>query len=207
MKIKRAFQDITNVARKNIKITVHKSSHRKKLLKWLYEVINDFDYSQVTFASAVVIIDKYTERKGLDLSEYQLIGISALFISAKIEERYCKSILDYVHVTDNSYTKEEILKKEFDMINFIDMSIYQKLPHTYLRPWYIEKVSDKYNLKVRQEIFFSAFAYIMEKNTCGSNPNWIYLEGVKIAEKVLQGGEIDKDFNFYLVNNRKIDIF
>lgn len=202
--MKRAFQDITNVVRKNIKLTVHKSTHRKKLLKWLYEVINDFGYSQVTFSIAVFILDKYTEVKGLDLTKYQLIGVSALFISAKIEEKQCKRIEDYVHVTDNSYSKQDILKKEMEMLESFDFDLMFKLPHTFLKHWYLEKVSEKYTIHHRQEIFFCAFSHIIEKNTCGSNMYWIYLEGAREAEKVLEGCEIDPDLRFYLENNRRI---
>jgi G2/mitotic-specific cyclin 2 len=201
---KKTFLDITNVVRKNIKLTVHKSCHRKKLLKWLYEVLNDFEYSQVTFATAIFIIDRYTEVRGLDLAEYQLIGIAALFLSAKIEERHCKGIEDYIHVTDNSYGRSEILEKEAEMLRIFDFNLLLKLPHAFLRPWYLEKVTDKYQLKQRQEIFFCAFSYIMEKNACGGNIRWVYLEGIREAEKVFAGCSVDLDFRFYLETNRRL---
>lgn len=204
--MKRTFQDITNVARKNIRLTIHKSAHRKKLLKWLYEVVNDFGYSQVTFSTAVLVLDRYTEVKGLDLTEYQLIGISALFLSAKIEERHCKVIDDYIHVTDNSYMKREVLDKEIEMLEIFDFNLMFRLPHFFLKHWYLERVSEKYTIQHRQEIFFCAFSYIMEKNICGGNMYWIYLEGVREAEKLLSGCEIDIDFRFYLENNKRIKV-
>ncbi|AFM98997.1 cyclin [Encephalitozoon hellem ATCC 50504] len=206
--MKRVFQDITNVSRKNIKLTIHKSSHRRKLVKWLYEVMDDFGYSQVTFSTAIFILDKYIETRGLDLEKYQLVGISALFLSAKIEEKQCKGIEDYVHVTDSTCSKEEILEKEVDMLEVFGFNLMFKLPHSFLKEKYLEKVSDKYTVKQSQEIFFCAFSYVIEKNICGSSMYWIYLEGVKEAEKMLSGGEVDAGLRFYLENNKRIkDIF
>ncbi|AFN83761.1 G2/mitotic specific cyclin 1 [Encephalitozoon romaleae SJ-2008] len=202
--MKRVFQDITNVSRKNIKLTIHKSSHRRKLVKWLYEVMDDFGYSQVTFSTAVFILDKYTETRGLDLGKYQLVGISALFLSAKIEEKRCKGIEDYVHVTDNTYSKEEILDKEVEMLEIFGFNLMFRLPHSFLKERYLEKASGKYTVKQSQEIFFCAFSYVLEKNICGSSMYWIYLEGVKEAEKILSGNEIDAGLRFYLENNRRI---
>lgn len=205
--MKTAFQDITNVVRKNIKLTIHKSAHRRKLLKWLYEVVNDFRYSQVTFSTAVFILDKYTEAKGLDLGEYQLIGISALFLGAKIEERKCKSMDDYTHVTDDTYSRQQVLQKEIEMLELFDFNLLFRLPHSFLRAWYLEKVSDRFTVEHRQEVFFCAFSYVMEKNICGGNMYWIYLEGSREAEKVFSDCEIDTDFKFYLENNRRIKLF
>lgn len=202
--MKRVFQDITNVSRKNIKLTIHKSSHRRKLLLWLYEVMDDFGYSQITLSTAVFILDRYTETKGLDLDKYQLVGISALFLSAKMEERECKTIDDYVHVTDSTFSKQEILDKEIEMLEMFGFNPMLKLPHSFLREWYLEKVSDRYTIKQRQEIFFCAFSYVIERNVCGANMYWIYLEGVKEAEKILSGCEIDPRLRFYLENNRRI---
>ncbi|ADM12230.1 G2/mitotic specific cyclin 1 [Encephalitozoon intestinalis ATCC 50506] len=202
--MKRVFQDITNVSRKNIKLTIHRSSHRRKLVKWLYEVMDDFGYSQVTFSTAVFILDRYTEVRGLDLGKYQLVGISSLFLSAKIEEKRCKEIDDYVHVTDNTYSRREILDKEIEILEVFGFNLMFRLPHSFLKEKYLEKMSSEYTVKQCQEIFFCAFSYVIEKNICGSSMYWIYLEGIKEAEKVLSGHKASEDFRFYLENNRRI---
>lgn len=200
--MKRAFHDITNITRKNIKLTIHKSSHRKKLVRWLYEVVEDFEYSQVTFAMAIYILDRYTLNKGFNLSEYQLIGITVLFIAAKIEEPKCKSVMEYVEVTDRSVNRKEILEKEMDILSSFNFNLELHTPHRYLRIWYLEKMDCKYSLEERQEILFCGFAYILEKNTCRHNMYWMYLEGIREAEKVLTGQDVSDEFKFYLDHNR-----
>lgn len=203
MKIKRVFHDITNVTKKNFKLTIHKSSHRKKLIRWLYEVTRDFKYSQGTFALSVYILDFYTQKRGFSLTDYQLIGITSLFIGAKIDERVCKHIDEYIKVTDNYVKKEEILNLEKEILEVLDFDI--KIPHSYLHTWYLENMSNKYSLVERREILFSTFAYIMEKNTCKNNMYWIYLEGIRESEKILSGLKISEELQFYLENNRLIE--
>jgi hypothetical protein len=199
--MKRAFHDITNVARKNIKLTIHKSSHRKKLVKWLYEVVEDFEYSQVTFALGIHILDKYTLNKGFDLSEYQLIGITVLFIAAKIEEPKAKSVKDYMEVTDSSVSIREILEKELEILQSFNFDIDLQIPHAYLRSWYLQKMECKFSLIERQEILFCAFAFILEKHTCRHNMYWMYLEGIREAERILSGCVLPEDITFYLKHN------
>ncbi|KAK6089473.1 hypothetical protein P3W45_001610 [Vairimorpha bombi] len=198
--IKRVFHDITNVSRKNFKLTIHKSSHRKKLIRWLYEVTRDFKYSQATFAISIYILDSYTQKCGFDLNDYQLIGITSLFVGAKIDEKLCKSIDEYVAVTDNYAKKEEIINLEREILKVLDFDI--KIPHLYLKTWYLKKMSSKFTLLERREILFSAFAYIMEKNICKNNMYWIYLEGIREAEKLLSCKDMSEELKFYIENNR-----
>lgn len=176
-------------------------------MRWLYEVMNDFGYSQVTFSTAILLMDRYTEKKGVKLSEYQLIGISGLFLSAKVEERECKRIEEYMYVTESSYGVEEILVKEREMVEMLEFSGVIRLPHSFLRLWYLERICSGYSISERQEIMQCGFSCVMERNTCGSNMYWIYLEGMKEAEKVFSGGEIETDLRFYLENNKRIKVF
>lgn len=50
---------------------------------------------------------KSTSRKNL-----QLVGVAALLIASKYEELYPPEVQDFVYITDNTYTKEQILTME-----------------------------------------------------------------------------------------------
>ncbi|WUR05024.1 cyclin-family protein [Vairimorpha necatrix] len=199
---RRVFHDITNVSKKNIKLTIHKSSHRKKLIRWLYEVIRDFKYSQSTFGLTIYILDSYTQQMGFDINSYQLIGITSLFIAAKLEERATKPLEDYLVVTDNLVSAEELINMERMIIVNIQFDI--KIPHSYLKLWYLKRMTNHFTMKERQEILFSAFACIIEKNASIKNIYCVYLEGIREAERIMSGSDISKDLEFYIKNNRVI---
>jgi cyclin A len=42
-------------------------------------------------------------------SKLQLVGTAALFVAAKFEETHPPEIADFVYVTDEAYTKREVI--------------------------------------------------------------------------------------------------
>ena len=42
----------------------------------------------------------------------QLVGVAALLIATKYEEIYPPTVKDFIYLTDNTYTKSQILKME-----------------------------------------------------------------------------------------------
>jgi cyclin B len=56
-------------------------------------------------------------------SKLQLVGVTAMLIACKYEEIYPPIVKDFVYITDNAYTKEEILDMERDMLQTLDFDI------------------------------------------------------------------------------------
>ena len=117
------FKDITNIKVNKINVTVHKIKHKQTLYKWMYDVSVDFNYHHITLLTAILMVEKYTDRFGFLLENYQLIGITALYVAAKIEETNTQKISVYEKVTDYTYTKIEILKCERKLLDFLDYDL------------------------------------------------------------------------------------
>lgn len=196
--IKRAFQDITNSKIKNIKLVIHKSSHRKKLLRWIFEVCNDFEYSNVTYVTAVLIIDSFTEKCGFEVEEYQMIGITCLFIAAKIEESVTKKVSDYSMVTDNTFTPEQIMQKEREIVSALDYNLLFTLPHKYFNIEYFNCHFTNLSFEEKQEILFCTIAALMERSSYTKNMFLLYLEAVKEMEDFIEKSDIDRNIKFYI---------
>jgi len=56
-------------------------------------------------------------------SEYQLLGVTAMLIACKYEEIYCPKIEDFVDITDNTYTRGQILDQEFKILRALKFEI------------------------------------------------------------------------------------
>lgn len=56
-------------------------------------------------------------------AEYQLLGVTAMLIACKYEEIYVPKIEDFVDITDNTYSKEQIMRKEFELLNSLDFDM------------------------------------------------------------------------------------
>lgn len=199
---KRAFEDITNLTSKRIKLTIHKSCHRKKLLRWIYEVCRDFRYTQYTYTLAVLIVDRYTEKSGFHLDEYQLLGISSLFLAAKIEESKTKPVGDYAMVTDYSHTVEEIIAKETAILEAMDYNIFPKLPQFYFDLNYFGSHFSSLDLQEKKEVLSCFIASQLERSSYSNNVFLLYLESKGEMEKVFIGKEsLMECTKFYIENN------
>ena len=59
---------------------------RATLISWLVEVHLKFKLMPETLYIAVNILDRYCEKQVVSREDFQLVGVTALFIAAKYEE-------------------------------------------------------------------------------------------------------------------------
>lgn len=198
-----AFLDITNITSKRIKLTIHKSAHRQKLLRWIYEVCRDFRYSLYTYTTTVLIIDKYTEKNGFELPRYQLIGISSLFLAAKIEESVTKPVSEYSMVTDRAFTEKEIVQWEWMIFESLGHELYMRLPQFFFNPDYFRKHFSFLRLVQKKELLNCFIAARLEMKSYTENVFLLYVESKREMEKWLtrQGKTLAESMTFYIRNN------
>ena len=81
---------------------------------------------------AVNYVDRYLSRQSSATrkSELQLIGISALFFAAKLEEIYPPKLAEFAYVTDSACTETEMREMELMMLKvFYSSNIFIKDTH------------------------------------------------------------------------------
>jgi cyclin B len=82
---------------------------RQILVDWLVEVHLKFKMKDETLYICVNLLDRYLSQTLVQRSKLQLVGITCLMIAAKYEEIYPPIITDYVYISDNTYSKQELL--------------------------------------------------------------------------------------------------
>lgn len=55
-----------------------------------------------------------------------------MLITTKYEEIYPPTVKDFVYITDNAYSKEEVLGMECDILQTLDFDIQQTTPFRFL---------------------------------------------------------------------------
>ncbi|KAK6093046.1 hypothetical protein MT418_006399 [Batrachochytrium dendrobatidis] len=87
---------------------------RRTLVLWLVEVIIEYDLRQETLYLTVNIIDRICALALIGRSQYQLLGITALWIAAKYEENHGKVPLlkNLYHICCSSYREKEFIQME-----------------------------------------------------------------------------------------------
>ena len=66
-----------------------------------------------TFSLAIDYIDRYLSVvTGVPKAQLQLLGITALFIAAKLEEIYPPKLSEFAYVTDSACSVDDIVRQE-----------------------------------------------------------------------------------------------
>lgn len=109
------------------------SKMRAILIDWLVDVHCKYDLLPQTLYIAIYLIDRHLEK---DLSvprqRLQLVGVTALFIAAKYEEIYPPEAEDFVRITDNAYTKDELFAMEVRILNRIGFRVTFPTAHQFM---------------------------------------------------------------------------
>ena len=91
---------------------------RAILLDWLNEVCEVYKLHRETYYLALDYLDRYLSTNvSVSKTFLQLIGISCLFIAAKVEEIYPPKLSEFAYVTDGACSEEDILKQELVILS------------------------------------------------------------------------------------------
>jgi hypothetical protein len=107
--------------------------NRAVLIDWLYQVHDRFKLLSDTFHMTIHLIDRYLQKVDVSKHELQLIGSTALLLACKYEEMTIPGMNDFVYVSDNAYSKEDMKEMERRMISTLSYDLGRPLTINYLR--------------------------------------------------------------------------
>ena len=93
-----------------------KDTSRAFLIEWIIDVHRKFRLLPETLYVTVYIIDKFLSLKQIKKSQLHILGVTSLLISTKYEEIYPPELKDLLTVSENKFTKAEVLKMEKEIL-------------------------------------------------------------------------------------------
>ena len=93
------------------------------LIDWLVEVHYKFKLHGPSLWLAVNILDRYLQKNEITRDRLQLVGVAALLIASKFDEVSPPEVDECVHITDNSYSKREVLQMEYRICESLGFQI------------------------------------------------------------------------------------
>lgn len=106
---------------------------RMAVVDWLVEVAEEYKLVSDTLYLAVSYIDRFLSSHVLATDMLQLLGVSCMLVASKYEEISPPHVEDFCYITDNSYTREEVVNMEKDLLNFLNFEISNPTTKTFLR--------------------------------------------------------------------------
>nr|CAD7597459.1 unnamed protein product [Timema genevievae] len=97
---------------------------RSILLDWLIEVCEVYKLHRETYHLTMDFIDRYLSKmRNVPKQHLQLIGITCLFIAAKVEEIYPPKLAEFAYVTDGACTEAEIMDMEIIILKSLNWKL------------------------------------------------------------------------------------
>ena len=93
----------------------------------------DLDYS--TLHLSVKLINRFVALQPIALSKFQLLGLTCLFIAAKIEEMYPPSIAQLIILAYHKFSESDFLGMEVIVLNELKFKIHMPTPMDFLDPF------------------------------------------------------------------------
>lgn len=108
-------------------------SMRGILVDWLVEVSEEYKLVPDTLYLTVYFIDRFLSQNYMERQKLQLLGITCMLIASKYEEICAPRVEEFCSITDNTYTREEVLKMESQVLNYLGFQLSAPTTKTFLR--------------------------------------------------------------------------
>ena len=157
MRKEEAAKKISPTYLKDVQLTSEvKDTSRAFLVEWIIDVHRKFRLAPETLYVTVFLIDRYLSLKQIKKSQLHILGVSALLISTKYEEIYPPDLRDLLSVSENKFSRKEVIEMERDMLLTIQFELTQPSAYRFLERF--RKISTVVN---DDKVFFLA-QYLQE---------------------------------------------
>ncbi|KAD4585699.1 hypothetical protein E3N88_23300 [Mikania micrantha] len=106
---------------------------RGVLVDWLVEVAEEYRLLPDTLYLTISYIDRFLSANVLNRQRLQLLGVSSMLIASKYEEISPPHTEDFCYITDNTFTKQEVVKMEADVLKTLKFEMGNPTVRTFLR--------------------------------------------------------------------------
>ncbi|KAJ3592999.1 hypothetical protein NHX12_005337 [Muraenolepis orangiensis] len=106
---------------------------RGLLIDWLIQVHARFQLLQETLYLTVAVLDRFLQVQPVSRRKLQLAGVTAMWVASKYEEMYSPDVADFAYITDNAFTKAQILQMEQVILRCLNFDLGRPLPLHFLR--------------------------------------------------------------------------
>ncbi|XP_055568716.1 cyclin-A2 isoform X1 [Falco biarmicus] len=146
---------------------------RAILVDWLVEVGEEYKLQNETLHLAVNYIDRFLSSMSVLRGKLQLVGTAAMLLASKFEEIYPPEVAEFVYITDDTYTKKQVLRMEHLILKVLSFDLAAPTINQFLTQYFLHKQT---NGKVE-----SLSMYLGELSLIDADPYLKYLPSVIAA--------------------------
>ncbi|XP_064918220.1 cyclin-A2 [Columba livia] len=149
------------------------NSMRAILVDWLVEVGEEYKLQNETLHLAVNYIDRFLSSMSVLRGKLQLVGTAAMLLASKFEEIYPPEVAEFVYITDDTYTKKQVLRMEHLILKVLSFDLAAPTINQFLTQYFLHQQT---SAKVE-----SLSMYLGELSLIDADPYLKYLPSVIAA--------------------------
>ncbi|XP_060035110.1 cyclin-A2 [Erinaceus europaeus] len=147
------------------------NSMRAILVDWLVEVGEEYKLQNETLHLAVNYIDRFLSSMSVLRGKLQLVGTAAMLLASKFEEIYPPEVAEFVYITDDTYTKKQVLRMEHLVLKVLAFDLAAPTVNQFLTQYFLHQKPS--NCKVE-----SLAMFLGELSLIDADPYLKYLPSV-----------------------------
>ncbi|KAH8239252.1 hypothetical protein KR032_002357 [Drosophila birchii] len=105
------------------------------LIDWLVEVSEEYKLDTETLYLSVSYLDRFLSLMMVMRAKLQLVGTAALYIASKYEEIYPPEVGEFVFLTDDSYTKKQVLRMEQVILKILSFDLCTPTAYVFINTY------------------------------------------------------------------------
>lgn len=157
---------------------------REILVDWVVEVHHKFNLRSAVLYTTVQLIDRFLGLCTVARSKLQLVGITAMLISSKMEEIFPPQVKDFVYISDRAYTQEEIIDMEQTILNELKFQVAFPTMFSFSQQIVVATMS---NLKTSQIASYLMDLTLQDYSALRFSPSMIASAAVNLATRIDRG--------------------
>ncbi|CAL5436761.1 unnamed protein product [Camellia sinensis] len=159
---RRPLPDYVEMAKKDVSPNM-----RAILVDWLVKVAEEYKFHSDTLHLSISYIDRFLSMNDLNRKKLQLLGVSSMLIALKYEKINHPPVDEFCYLTDNAYTKKEVVKMEADILKHLKFEVGGPTIMTFLGKFIVVAQKDYQipNLKLEFLGYYLAELSLLE-NDC-----------------------------------------
>uniref|UniRef100_UPI00358E8005 cyclin-A2 isoform X2 n=1 Tax=Myxine glutinosa TaxID=7769 RepID=UPI00358E8005 len=146
---------------------------RAILVDWLVEVAEEYKLQNETLYLSVGYIDRFLSTMSVLRGKLQLVGTAAMYLASKFEEIYPPEVSEFVYITDDTYTRHQVLSMEHLILKVLSFDVSAPTAHSFLLQ-YLHRIGAGARLR-------SVSLYLAELTLIDADPFLRYLPSMIAA--------------------------
>lgn len=105
---------------------------RSILIDWMIEVKQVWKLRHTTFFLACHYLDLYLTNNNIARHHLQLLGLACIAVASKVHEIQPRGMYDYIYMSADAYTMDNLLIMESELVDFFKYRLYQVTEYTFI---------------------------------------------------------------------------